>query len=58
MLCCAFVFGSSSSTVLGWMKGQFGLQVGFMSLAGFYLLGALVILIARTCFLKRDYEGA
>ena len=57
MLCCGFVFGSSSSAVLGWMKGHFGLQAGFQSLALFYLVGALVILVARTCFLKKDYEG-
>ena len=56
MLCCGFVFGSSSSAVLGWMKGHFGLQAGFQSLALFYLVGALVILVARTCFLKKDYE--
>ena len=57
MLCCAFVFGSTSSTVLGWMKQHFTMQAGLMSLAGFYLVGALVILVARLFFLKRDYEG-
>jgi len=57
MLCCGFVFGSTSSTVLGWMKGHFSLQAGFMSLAGFYLLGAVVIGVARVFFLKRDHEG-
>ena len=74
MLCCAFIFGSSSSTVLGWMKQAFSMQTGLAStvlgwmkqafsmqtglasLAGFYLAGALVILVARLCFLKRDYE--
>ena len=57
MLCCAFVFGSTSSTVLGWMKQNFSLQMGLTSLAGFYLMGALVILVARLVFLKKDYEG-
>ena len=57
MLCCAFIFGSSSSTVLGWMKQTFSMQTGLASLAGFYLVGALVILVARLCFLKKDYEG-
>ena len=57
MLCCAFIFGSSSSTVLGWMKGRFGMQTGLASLAAFYLVGALVILVARLRFLKKDYEG-
>lgn len=57
MLCCAFIFGSSSSTVLGWMKQSFDMQTGLASLAGFYLAGALVILVARLRFLKGDYEG-
>ena len=57
MLCCAFIFGSSSSTVLGWMKQTFSMQTGLASLAGFYLTGALVILVARLCFLRKDYEG-
>ncbi len=57
MLCCAFIFGSSSSTVLGWMKKTFSMQTGLASLAGFYLVGALVILVARLRFLKKDYEG-
>ena len=40
MLCCAFIFGSSSSNVLGWMKQAFSMQTGLASLAGFYLAGA------------------
>ncbi len=56
-LCCAFVFGSSSSTILGWMKEHFSLQTGLTSLAAFYLTGALIILVARTSFLARDHEG-
>ncbi len=57
MLCCAFVFGSTSSTVLGMMKQHFSMQTGLMSLAGFYLVGVVVIAVARLFFLKRDYEG-
>ncbi len=57
MLCCAFVFGSTSSTVLGLMKQHFTMQTGLVSLAGFYLVGVVVISIARFFFLKRDYEG-
>ena len=57
MLCCGFVFGSTSSAVLAWMQEHFGSQTGFTSLAGFYLVGALVILVARVFFLKRDHEG-
>lgn len=57
MLCCAFVFGSTSATVLGWMKEHFTMQTGLMSLAAFYLVGALVIAAARAFRLKKDYEG-
>jgi hypothetical protein len=38
------------------MKQTFSMQTGLASLAGFYLVGALVILVARLCFLKKDYE--
>ena len=57
MLCCGFVFGSTSSAVLAWMQEHFGAQAGFTSLAGFYLAGAVVIGVARIFFLKRDHEG-
>ncbi len=57
MLCCAFVFGSTSSTVLGWMKQHLTMQAGLESLAAFYFVGVLVIAAARLFFLKRDYEG-
>ena len=56
MMCVAFLFGSLSSTVLPWIQGSLGRSDGLASLAGFYLVGALIILLARLCFLKRDYE--
>ena len=58
MMCIAFLFGSLSSTVLPWLAKVLGgnMSWSMSSLAGFYLIGALVILLARTCFLKRDYE--
>ncbi len=59
MLSIAFLFGSLSSTVLPWiarvLNGDMGRSMS--SLAIFYLVGALVILLARLVFLKRDYEG-
>ena len=58
MMCIAFLFGSLSSTVLPWLAKLLGGNMAWSmsSLGGFYLVGALVILLARTCFLKRDYE--
>ena len=59
MMCIAFLFGSLSSTVLPWIaKALDGNMASSMaSLALFYLVGALVVLVARTCFLKKDYVG-
>ena len=58
MMCIAFLFGSLSSTVLPWLAKTLGGNMAWSmsSLAVFYLVGALVILLARTCFLSRDYE--
>ena len=58
MMCIAFLFGSLSSTVLPWLAKLLGGNMAWSmsSLAGFYLIGALVILLARTCFLRRDCE--
>jgi hypothetical protein len=57
-MCIAFLFGSLSSTVLPLIAKSFGNNMAFSlaSLAGFYLVGALAVLLARTKFLKRDYE--
>ena len=58
MMCIAFLFGSLSSTVLPWLAKLLGGNMAWSmsSLAGFYLIGALVILLARMSFLGRDYE--
>ena len=58
MMCIAFLFGSLSSTVLPWLAKLLGGNMAWSmsSLAGFYFIGALVIVLARLCFLKRDYE--
>ncbi len=56
MMCIAFLFGSLSSTVLPWIAKAFGgnMSYSMASLAGFYLVGALILLVARAAFLKRD----
>ncbi len=47
MLSCAFVFGSTSSVVLGFVKDSFSSTAALASLAAFYLAGAGIIAIAR-----------
>lgn len=56
MMCVAFLFGSLSSTVLPWIAKGFDGRMSFSlaSLAGFYAVGAAVILLARLRFLARD----
>ncbi len=56
MMCIAFLFGSLSSTVLPWLAKVLdgNMSLSMSTLSGFYLIGALVILLARVCFLKRD----
>ena len=60
MMCIAFLFGSLSSTVLPWLAKLLGGNMAWSmsSLGGFYFIGALVIVLARVRFLKRDYEKA
>ena len=57
MLCFGFVFGSTSPVVLGLLKERFSSSAGLASLAGFYLMGALVILVARTCAFRKEHAG-
>lgn len=57
VLSFAFMFGALAPVVLGVMKDRTGLGAGLMALAGFFLVGAVLIAVARTVFLKRDYEG-
>ena len=56
MMCVAFLFGSLSSTVLPWIAKTLGgnMSWSMASLAGFYLVGAFILLVARCAFLKRD----
>ena len=57
MLCFGFVFGSTSPVVLGLLKERFSSSAGLTSLAGFYLVGALVILVARYCAFRKEHKG-
>lgn len=57
MLCFGFVFGSTSPVVLGFLKERFSSSAGLASLAGFYLVGAGVILVARCCAFRKERAG-
>ena len=47
MLSCAFVFGSTSPVVLGFVKDAFSSTAALASLGAFYLAGAVIIAVAR-----------
>ena len=57
MLSAAFVFGAVAPVVLGIVKDRFTMSAGLAALSVFFLVGAGLILLARTVFLERDYEG-
>ena len=52
----AFLFGSFSTTILGWMREHLSSQLGLASLAVVYLVGAVALAVARIFFFRRDYE--
>ena len=56
MMCIAFLFGSLSSTVLPWIAKMTdgNMSLSMSSLGVFYLLGAVILLVARVFFLKKD----
>ncbi len=54
--CWAFLFGSMAPAVLGWMSQRFTLRTGFVSLTAFVSIGAVLLVIARIAFLRRDME--
>ncbi len=56
MLCFAFIIGSTSPVVLGWIRDNFGMSYGIASLSAFYLAGGLIILIGRNFFFAKDCE--
>jgi MFS family permease len=55
MLSFAFLVGAFSPTILGIMKTHFGLSAGLSSLSGFYVLGGIIILVARSLWFKKDH---
>jgi len=58
MLSFAFLVGAFSPTILGMMKTTLGLSAGLASLAGFYVLGGVVILVGRSLWFKADHADA
>ncbi|MBO7207090.1 MAG: hypothetical protein J6W10_05705, partial [Kiritimatiellae bacterium] len=52
----SFLLGSFSSMVTGWMKDNMAVQFSIAAFAGFYVVGALLLIAARVFFFKRDYE--
>ena len=58
MLSFAFLVGACSPAVLGVLKTNFGLSFGLASLSGFYVLGGVIILVARGAFFNADHEAS
>lgn len=54
--CGAFALGACAPVVLGALRQAFPMTTAFALLGGFYLAAAALTLVARTVFLKRDYE--
>ena len=52
----AFALGACAPVVLGALRQSFPMTTAFATLGGFYLAAAALTLVARTVFLKRDYE--
>ncbi len=57
MLSFAFIMGSTAPAILGFMRDEFGIVCGMMSLACFYFAGGIILLIARLVFFRRAYVG-
>jgi MFS family permease len=55
MLSFAFVVGSVSPAILGWIEPRVGLAAGLSSLSLCYLFGAACVLAAMKFCLRRDY---
>ena len=54
--CGAFAIGSASPAVLGMLSSVFSFKQSLSMIGVFYLAAALLTVIARVVFLKRDYE--
>lgn len=55
MLAFAFIIGALAPVILGQIKTVAGLEVGFILLAGAYLLGAILIFIGLKFFFYKNY---
>ena len=54
-LSIAFVAGSFASVVLAVIKGNFGMQVGIMSLSAYFFAGAVFVLILIKFFFSKNF---
>lgn len=52
--CLAFLLASPGPAVLGWMGEHFSVRAGFSSLCGFYILAAVILVVALVFFFDRD----
>ena len=55
--CLAFLIGSSSPVVIGWMSERMSMRTGLMSTGAFFLAGALILVPAQIWFFKKDWLG-
>lgn len=55
MICGGFLIGSTSSTILGFIRHHFSLSAGIESLSIFCLVNVLVLYAIIRFFLKRDF---
>jgi sugar phosphate permease len=55
--CMAFLIGSFSPVIIGWMSDKMSMRAGLMSLGGFFLLGALILVPAQIWTFKKDRLG-
>ena len=55
--CMAFLMGSTSPVVIGWMSDHLSMRTGIMSIGVFYLMGALILVPAQVWFFKKDWVG-
>jgi MFS family permease len=55
MICGGFIIGSTSSTILGYIRQSVSLTAGISSLSIFCLLNVIMLFIIIKGFFKRDY---
>ena len=55
--CMAFLMGSFSPIVIGWMSEHMSMRLGLMSIGAFYLMGAVILLPAQIWFFRKDWIG-